>query len=184
MAVVALVLVSLLGAAPPRPSTGALLREQCLAGAADPRNPWALAHGLLVEGRTFKARDGRSAARVIVSDFLQREGSGPDANLFFASALPDGTPIEPHPQLLLKTLLLSGHAPSEVFRASWGPLPLRSLVEDLTRDFRREAALSPHGAWTLDALSHGLTSGASFTTRDEQRKTASTSCLVATCTVS
>jgi hypothetical protein len=36
-------------------------------------------------------------------------------------------------------------------------------VEDLKRDFRRDSALSPHGAWTLDALSQALPPGATFT---------------------
>jgi hypothetical protein len=164
---VALVLLALLSApAAARSSTGALLREHCREGAADPQNPWALAHGIAFEGRAFKARDGRPAAQVIVSDFLHREGTSPGAELRFDAVTADGTPVEPHPHLLVKTLLLAGHAPSHVFRAAWGPITLGALVEDLKRDFRRDSALSPQGAWTLDALSHSLAHGASFTTRD------------------
>ncbi|WP_095988835.1 hypothetical protein [Cystobacter fuscus] len=163
----ALVLLALLSAPPAaRPPTGDWLREHCRMGAADPQNPWALAHGLLSEGRSFRARDGRPAVQVIVSDFLHREGSSPDADLRFDPATVDGTPVEPHPHLLVKTLLLAGLAPSHSFRASWGPVTLGALVEDLKRDFRRDSALSPEGAWTLDALSHALSPGASFTTRD------------------
>lgn len=164
MASVTLALLALLSAAPAaRPSAEEVLRSQCRTWAADPKNPWALAHGMALEGRAFKARDGRPAADVIVADFLHREGSGASADLRFDAFAPDGTPVEPHPNLLVKTLLLAGYAPSQSFRASFGPVTLGALVEDLKRDFRRDAALSPHGAWTLDALSHVLPPGATFT---------------------
>ena len=164
MASASLVLLVLLVAHPPAPpSAGEVLSTQCRAGAADPRNPWALAHGMALEGRAFKASSGRPAADVIVSDFLHREGEGPHADLRFEPFAANGTPVEPHPFLLLKTLLLSGYAPSHSFRASWGPVTVGALQEDLKRDFRLGAALSPQGAWTLDALSHTLPAQGSFT---------------------
>jgi hypothetical protein len=152
------VLLGLLAAAPaaPRPSMDGRLRAHCLAGAADPKNPWALAHGLVLEGRRFSARDGRPAADVIVSDFLQPSG--------FPPATADGTPVEPHPALQVKTLLRAGHPLSHRFRARWGPVTLGALVESLKRDFRPDSASSPEGAWTLDALSQVLSPGATFTT--------------------
>ncbi|PTL78234.1 hypothetical protein [Vitiosangium sp. GDMCC 1.1324] len=167
MASVTLALFALLTATPAtpaaRPSAEEVLRVQCRTWAADPKNPWALAHGIALDGRAFKARDGRPAANVILSDFLRREGTGPDMDLRFDTFAPDGTPVEPHPNLLVKTLLLAGYAPSQSFQASGGPVTLGALVEDLKRDFRRESALSPHGAWTLDALSQALPPGATFT---------------------
>jgi hypothetical protein len=163
MASVTLALLALLTATPAaRPPAGEVLRAQCRTWASDPKNPWALAHGITLEGRAFKARDGRPAADVIVSDFLRREGPAPE-DLRFDAFAADGTPVEPHPHLLVKTLLLAGHPLSQSFRASWGRVTLAALVEDLKRDFRRDAALSPHGAWTLDALSHVLPPGATFT---------------------
>lgn len=160
MTSVTLALLALLSAAPAaRPPAEEVLRGQCRTWAADPKNPWALAHGIALEGRSFKARDGRRAADVIIADFLHREG--PD--LRFDAFTADGTPVEPHPHLLLKTLLLAGYPASHSFRAKGGPVTLGALVEDLKRDFRRDAALSPHGAWTLDALSHALLPGATFT---------------------
>jgi hypothetical protein len=160
MTSVTLALLALLSASPAaRPSAEEVLRTQCRTWAADPKNPWALAHGIAAEGRAFKARDGRRAADVIVSDFLRREG--PD--LRFDAFAADGTPVEPHPNLLVKTLLLAGFPASQSFRAQGGPVTVGALVEDLKRDFRRDAALSPHGAWTLDALSHALPPGATFT---------------------
>ena len=153
-----LVLLALLAAPPPaRPSPGDLLRNWCREGAADPLNPWALAHGLAFEGRAFRARDGRLAADVIVSDFLQRDP------LHFEPFTSDGTPVEPHPHLMVKTLLLAGFSPSHVFRTPDGPVTLQALVNGLPRDFRTTSALSPQGAWTLDALSHALPHGATFT---------------------
>ncbi|QRK07693.1 hypothetical protein JQX13_48220 [Archangium violaceum] len=164
MASVTLSLLALLAIAPAaRPPAEEVLRAQCRTWAEDPKNPWALAHGMTLDGRAFKARDGRPAAEVIVSGFLHREGTGPQADLRFDAFAADGTPVEPHPHLLVKTLLLAGYTPSQSFRASGGPVTLRALVEDLKRDFRRDAALSPHGAWTLDALSHALPPGATFT---------------------
>jgi hypothetical protein len=170
LATVTLALFALLAATPPaRPSTEEVLRTQCRTWASEPKNPWALAHGIALEGRGFKARDGRPAADVIVSDFLRREGSGPQADLRFEPFASDGTPIEPHPNLQVKTLLLAGHPLSKSFRTSGGPVTLGALVEDLKRDFRRDSALSPHGAWTLDALSHVLPPGATFTTGAGER---------------
>jgi hypothetical protein len=160
MTSVTLALLALLSAAPAaRPPAEEVLRTQCRTWAADPKNPWALAHGIALEGLAFKARDGRRAADVIIADFLRREG--PD--LRFDTFAADGTPVEPHPHLLVKTLLLARHPLPRSLRASWGPVTLQALVEDMERDFRRDAALSPHGAWTLDALSRALRPGASFT---------------------
>jgi hypothetical protein len=170
MASVSLALLALLVAtAPAQPSAEEVLRTHCRTWAADPKNPWALAHGIALEGRGFKARDGRPAADVIVSDFLRREGSPPHVDLRFEAYAPDGTPVEPHPHLLVKTLLLAGYPRSHSFRANGGPVTLGALVEDLKRDFRRDSALSPHGAWTLDALSQALPPGATFTTGAGER---------------
>lgn len=153
MTAAALALLVLVSATPPvRLPVGDVLAAQCRATAADPKNPWALAHGMVLDGRAFKARDGRPAADVIVSDFGPR----------FAAFAADGTPIEPHPFLLLKTLLLAGYPPSRTFRTHEGPVTVGALVDGLERDFRLKAALSPQGAWTLDALSHALPPEASF----------------------
>src|SRR5688572_31683954 len=40
-------------------------------GAADSKNAWMLAHGLLAFGKEMKASDGRLAIDVIVEDFVQ-----------------------------------------------------------------------------------------------------------------
>ena len=199
------------GASPALPSAPSLLASRCREWAAEPRNPWALAHGMVLDGRDFQARDGRPAAEVVVADFLRRvapsrpsttdagatNGTVPEAvpgnhtgtadsampgapstdtagrirgaagaprtgDLFFDAYAPDGTPVEPHPALHLKTLLLAGYPLSHRLHAAWGPVTLRELVEDLKRDFRPELASSPEGAWALDALSLALKPGATF----------------------
>ena len=155
MAAAPLVLLALLASTPP--SSGDVLREACRAGAQEPKHPWALAHGMVSEGRAFRARDGRLAADVFVSDFLDRATSR------FGASTPEGLPGDAHPHLLVKTLLLSGYPPAHVFRTPHGPVSLQSLVDALVRDFQHDAALSPEGAWTLDALAHALPPDAVFT---------------------
>ncbi len=161
---VPLVLLGLLAAAPPAwPGTEARLRTHCRTWASDPSNPWALAHGITLEGRGFQARDKRLAADVIVTGFLRREGTGATQDLRFDPYAADGTPVEPHPALQVKTLLLAGYPLSHSFRTAWGPVTLGDLVKELKRDFRTAKALSPQGAWTLDALSRVLSPGDTFT---------------------
>lgn len=158
-------LVGPASAAPPSPappSTPSLLASRCRAWAAEPRNPWALAHGMVLDGREFRARDGRPAAEVVVADFLRRASPLRPGDLFFDAYTPDGTPVEPHPALHVKTLLLAGYPLSHRFHAAWGPVTLRELVEDLKRDFRPALASSPESAWALDALSQALKPGATF----------------------
>jgi hypothetical protein len=158
-----LLLLGLASAAPPAsPSTAEQLRALCRTQGAEPRNAWALAHGIVLEGRGFRARDGRLAVDVIVSDFLRREEAPGGRGLYFEPFTADGTPVEPHPALQVKTLVLAGVPLSRRFQAAWGPVTLGALVEDLERDFRPELATSPEGAWALDALGHVLAPGASF----------------------
>jgi len=79
--------------------------------AGDPANAWALAHGMLALGPEFKARDGRSALRVLADDFLESDAFGP----MFAKNR-DGRPVEPHTDLILKTLLERGYGLDEVLK--------------------------------------------------------------------
>jgi hypothetical protein len=148
--------------APAPPSAAEQLRAVCRTQAADPRNAWALAHGMTLEGRGFKARDGRLAADVIIADFLRRDGTPTGQGLSFEPFTAGGLPVEPHPALQVKTLVLAGFPLSRKFQAAWGPVTLGALVEDLQRDFRADMATSPQGAWALDALGQVLKPGATF----------------------
>jgi|GEM_PF-881686 len=198
--------------APPA-GVASLLAGRCRQWAAAPDNPWALAHGMVLDGRDFHSRDGRPAADVIIAGFLRRtpppasgaaplpmrrtprgeatprerptteggspapRGNGTSApspsaaprdggpgreRLFFDARTSDGTPVEPHPALQVKSLLRAGYPLSHRFDAAWGPVTLRSLVEQLKHDFRPDLARSPEGAWVLDALSLALAPGATF----------------------
>jgi hypothetical protein len=158
-----LLILGLVGASPAASAaTAEPLRKLCRTQGANPLNPWALAHGLTLEGRGFRARDGRLAADVIVSDFLRREEGPTGRGLYFEPFTADGTPVEPHPALQVKTLVLAGFPLSRKFQATWGPVTLGALVEELERDFRPELASAPEGAWALDALGHVLSPGATF----------------------
>ncbi|MCP3161636.1 hypothetical protein [Myxococcus qinghaiensis] len=161
------VLATSAAAAPPLP--GEELAGRCRAWASDARNPWALAHGVVLDGRDFRASDGRLASDVVVADFLRRTPALEDApskraDLFFEPFTSDGTPVEPHPALQVKTLLAAGLPLSQRFTASWGPVTLRELVEDVKRDFRMDQVTSAESAWRLDVLS--LTSRPGDTFRD------------------
>jgi hypothetical protein len=159
-----LLLLGLATATPPAAplSTVEQLRAVCRTHAADPHNPWALAHGMALEGRGFRARDGRLAADVIVSGFLLRDEALGGRGLYFEPFTEDGTPVEPHPALQVKTLVLAGFPLGRRFQADGGAVTLKALVEDLQRDFRAEFATSPQGAWALDALGQILAPGATF----------------------
>lgn len=157
--------------APPRAL--ATLRDRCLLSAADPKNPWALAHGITALGKDFAAKDGRLARALIVHDFVQRlvkpavdGGPTPPTIYGFAPYAPDGTPIEPHPNLLTKTFVLSGLPLSTVFPTEQGPVTLADLVNSVKLGFHHapdQEAYWHDVGWTLDLLSHVLPPNATFT---------------------
>jgi hypothetical protein len=157
-----LLLPSLASAA--APSTEEQLRTHCLLHAADPRNPWALAHGICALGASYAASDGRRAADVIVGDFLQKgPDGGPTLPYGFARFEQDGTPVEPHTNLNVKTLVLSGLPLSTTFQAkAAGKVTLGQLVEGVKRGFVHVPQSPAYWAdvgWTLDVLSALLKPG-------------------------
>jgi hypothetical protein len=160
--------LALLAAAPPT-SPEPVLRTHCAAHAASPSNPWALAHGITAFGASFRASDGRPAAEVIVGDFARADASAPT----FPPAAKDGTPVEPHPGLLVKTLVLAGLPKGRAFSTAWGKVTLAELIRRAERGFR----LPPPGnevawaelAWTLDVLSATHVPGSGF--RDAEGRT-------------
>ncbi len=164
--------IFLAAAAPPRPYAQQVLRDQCLLFAADPTNPWALAHGITAFGPTFAAKDGRKASEVIVHDFLLHSApdAGPGTSYSFVRYAPDGTPIEPHTNLVTKTLVLAGLPISTRFKTAFGPVTLEQLVGSVKASFRHVPSSEDYWrdvAWTLDLLSHQLPrSQARFTTGD------------------
>lgn len=165
-------------AAPPKAHVRQVLRDQCLVFAADVRNAWGLAHGITALGPSFVASDGRRAADVIVADYLMRNllldgGVGPGAPYGFLRYLKDGTPVEPHSNLLTKTLVLSGLPLSTSFKTAWGgTVTLAQLSDGVKRGFRHVPDNEEYWrdvGWTLDLISETSKPGATFTTDDGAR---------------
>jgi hypothetical protein len=94
----------------------ARLAEQTLArleawvrpGASDPTNAWALAHGLTGFGAEHTASDGRRAIEVLSHDFIRTEGEGATKRYHFPEKAADGQPVEPHTDLIVKSMLEAG----------------------------------------------------------------------------
>jgi hypothetical protein len=119
------------------------------AGASDERSPWALAHGLLAFGAEHRTGDGRPAIDVIGSFAEQRDGryGFPERN---GEQL-----VEPHPHLLVKTLLeLDLPRDRELVAADGSKLTLARLVADLPSGTAPPATDAEwrRSAWLLSAL--------------------------------
>ena len=155
---------------PTRSMSHHVLRDHCLLWAADPKNPWALAHGITGLGASYLAADGRKADVVMVHDFLLRNPKGPEAGgpYAFATYAPDATPIEPHPNLICKTLVLGGVPRSTAYATQWKQkVSLQQLVDSVKRGYRH-VPLNPEYwksvAWTLDVLTHTTSPGGTIAT--------------------
>ena len=152
-------------AAPARPYAHQVVHDQCLIFAADPKNPWALAHGITGLGANFVAADGRKASVVVMKDFLQRNllpdgGPGVGAPFGFARYAKDGTPVEPHTNLQAKTLVLAGVPLSTSYDTTWGKVSLAELVESVKKSYRHVPQSVEYWhdvGWTLDLFSHVMT---------------------------
>lgn len=132
------------------------LHAQCLLHAADPKNPWALSHGITALGLSFVAADGRLAREVIVGDFLRQGGPSESNPYSFDRYAKDGTPIEPHTNLHLKTLVLAGAPLKSRFATAFGEITLEQLVNGVRRGFRHVPSSEEYWrdvGWTLDLLS-------------------------------
>lgn len=169
--VFALLVAATLGTSPAEQT----LRTQCLVWAADPKNPWALAHGLHCLGPDFVASDGRKASEVIVHDFLLRNqlpdgGVGPGAPWGFLRYGADKTPIEPHSNLNAKSLIADARLPlSTKFKTSWGTLTLQQLLDSVKQGFRHVPQSQPYWqdvGWTLTLFAKTQKPGTKWTTSD------------------
>lgn len=163
--ILSLLAVSTVAAAPH--AARVRLHDQCLLFAADPKNPWALAHGITGLGRNYAASDGRKAIDVIVTDFLLKNetadgGAGSGSPYGFLRYSADGTPVEPHTHLLTKTLVLAKVPLSQSFKTSFGKVTLAQMVESVKRGFHHVPANEEYWhdvGWTLDLLSATLKPG-------------------------
>lgn len=170
-----LLLTVLLSAAPARPHAYDVLRNHCLLWAADPKNPWALAHGIKTLGPNFLASDGRKAIDVMVGDFLLKNtlpdgGPGEGSPFGYARYAKDGTPIEPHTNLNTKALACEAHLPlSTKLKASWGTVSLQQLVDGVKAGFHHVPQSPEYWkdvGWTLDLFAATLKPGAKWKASD------------------
>ncbi|MBL8954679.1 MAG: hypothetical protein JNK82_28130 [Myxococcaceae bacterium] len=99
---------------------------------------------------------------MIVGDFLLENrlpdgGFGEGARVGFARYGADGTPIEPHTNLIAKTLVLAGVPPATKYKTKrGGEVTLQALVDEAKRGFRHSPASEEYWkdvAWTLDLFS-------------------------------
>jgi hypothetical protein len=151
----------LFSAAPAQRTALQTLQEHCLMYAADPKNPWALAHGIKLFGPSYLASDGRKATEVVVHDFLLQNvapdgGRGEGSPYGFIRYAKDGTPIEPHANLNTKALVCEGKMSLKtVFKTSWGQVTLGQLVDSIKQGFRHTPTNIEYWkdvGWTLDLL--------------------------------
>ena len=106
------------------------------AGAKDPTNPWAMSHGLLAFGPGLKASDGRLVIDVIVGDYAQLETVANKKVYGFPGQTADKTPVEPHPDLLVKSLVEAGVPLGRKFKLKSGKtVTLQRLVDDAAWSF-------------------------------------------------
>lgn len=172
----AVLLSLMLAAAPPQKShADEVLRTACLLWAADPENPWALAHGITALGPRFLASDGRVAAEVVMHDFLLSAtlpDAGADAKPLygFRRFTKDGTPIEPHTNLLAKTLVAEAKLPlSRSFETQVGKVSLQQLLDSVKAGFRHVPQSEPYWhdvGWTLSLFAATQKPGTRWTTPD------------------
>ncbi|MCP4869294.1 MAG: hypothetical protein GY898_11310 [Proteobacteria bacterium] len=118
-----------------------ILREVVSREAADPANAWALAHGILAWGQEFRASDGRLAVEVLATDFLE-------ADISFAKTRGD-VRVEPHTDLILKTLVEAG-VPLDEPMAEGKPT-LRALLQTSQGRFDPALPTPNDSPWSIQA---------------------------------
>jgi hypothetical protein len=124
-------------------------------GATENANPWAMAHGIVAFGADMEAADGRKAADAIVHDYLRREKLGKRTRWHFPPRTPKGLPLEPHANLIVKTLVVSDVPLDRSFETRGGQnLTLGELLDSAEADF--DEPTSAHAwadqAWTVEAI--------------------------------
>lgn len=101
---------------------------------------------------------------MITADFLKRNsafdgGPATGSPFGFARYAADGTPVEPHTNLLVKTLVLGGDKAATKYPTAWGTVTLGELIASVKLGFRHVPENEDYwrdAAWTLDLLSNVL----------------------------
>lgn len=130
-----------------------VLVEEVKAGASDPKNPWALAHGLLAFGPDLKASDGRLAIDVMVHDFILVEQLYGRTVHRFPQKTKDDVPVEPHPNLIAKSMVSAGVPLTRSFKLKGGKsVTLKQLVDDAAWAFSMPTTDADwhQFAWSMD----------------------------------
>ena len=109
------------------------------AGATDPTNAWAMAHGLIGFSRSLTTRDGRKVIDVLVTDYVAEKRVAGRVVYRFPARSPRGVPVEPHPDLIVKTLLEVGVPLERSFalRGRKRRVTLKRLADDAAWTFTR-----------------------------------------------
>ncbi len=126
-----------------------------------------MAHGICAFGTAYPTVDGRKAADVIIGDYLKKNpafdgGPATGGPYGFARYAVDGTPVEPHTHLLVKTLVLAGDPLTTKYPTGWGTVSLGELVASVKLGFRHVPSSEEYWrdvGWTLDLFSHVLKTG-------------------------
>lgn len=103
-----------------------LLAEVVDTEAADPDNPWAVAHGLLARGPGFMLRNGEPAVEAIFAEYAYRQELGGQQLVGFPRSR-GAIRIEPHTDLLLKALTEAGVDPHRRVTAEGQPQEVGDL---------------------------------------------------------
>jgi hypothetical protein len=126
-------------------------------GASDPKNPWALAHGILAFGPQLKTTNGRLAIDVMVEDFAIWKGRGKNRYIDFPGRTKDDFPVEPHNNLITNALVQAGVPQTRSFKLKSGKTVTLAQLVDRVRDEAVTPATPKQWhdfAWTYGALLH------------------------------
>lgn len=105
------------------------LSQWVKAGASEAGNPWAQAHGLLAFGPELKTEKGELVIDAIMA-FAERETIGNRQVWVWPERTADGTPVAPHPNLMLKSMVEVGVPLDRKFKMPGGKrATLRQLVD-------------------------------------------------------
>lgn len=122
----------------------------------DPTEPWVLAHGLLAFGKDLQTtRKGQKAIDVIVQDFVEARKLDGKLSYYSFSSKKGNIPVEPHANLMIKSMLGAGVPLDHRFPLGKGKsVTLDRLVSDAERVFVMPVAERDwrNFAWTFDAF--------------------------------
>ncbi len=150
--------------------TARVLEGVVRAHAADPANPWAIAHAMLALGKDLKLSDGSDAVDTLFSKYARRTTVGTQVVIEFPPK--DGqVRIEPHRELLLKTLVDAGVEPQREVQVEGRPAVIADLyVRALDRawvDGERHGYGSWNDApWSVGGISGWASPSMAWTTAD------------------